>query len=64
MVFSTESSWVAEEGENFQLVLPYSLKRCVLQGFHDEVGHLGRDKTLDLTVSATFLLAWHGERCG
>ncbi len=37
-----------EDGENLQLVLPNSLKLRVLQGFHDELGHLGRDKTLDI----------------
>lgn len=37
-----------EDGEKLQLVLPNSLKLRVLQGFHDELGHLGRDKTLDI----------------
>ena len=37
-----------ENSEKLQSVLPNSLKPRVLQGFHNELGHLGRDKTLDL----------------
>ena len=36
-----------ENGENLQLVLPNSLKPCVLQGFHNELPHLSQDNTLD-----------------
>ena len=38
----------AKNGEKLQLVLPNSLKPPLLQGFHNVLGHLGRDKTLDL----------------
>lgn len=37
-----------ENSENLQLVLPNSLKPHVLQGFDNKLGHLGRDKTIDL----------------
>ena len=37
-----------ENSEKLQLVLPNALKPRVLQGFHNELGHLDRDKTLDL----------------
>jgi len=39
---------IVENSEKLQLVLPNSLKPRVLQGFHNELGHLGPDKTLDL----------------
>ena len=35
-------------GEKFQLVLPQQYHDEVLRGLHDDVGHLGRDKTLGL----------------
>ena len=35
-------------GEKFQLVLPQQYHEEVLRGLHDDVGHLGRDKTLGL----------------
>ena len=34
-----------------QLVLPSSERECVLAGLHDEVGHLGRERTLQLVRS-------------
>ncbi len=38
------------EGDHFQyqLVLPESLRSVVLTHLHDEMGHLGMDRTLDL----------------
>lgn len=33
----------------FQLVLPSAKRSQVIHDFHNEMGHLGRDKTLDLT---------------
>jgi transposase InsO family protein len=43
--------------EMFQLVLPASKRMEALRGLHDEVGHMGRDRTLEL-VSARFY--WSG----
>ena len=34
--------------ERLQLVLPKAIRNQALRGLHDEVGHLGRDRTLDL----------------
>ena len=34
--------------EMFQLVLPSVMRPRVLRGLHDDMGHLGRDKTIDL----------------
>ena len=39
---------MVEGTEKLQLVLPAAMRTRVLQGLHDDVGHLGRDKTLDL----------------
>ena len=36
------------EEETFQLVVPLKFRDRALSGCHDEVGHLGRDRTLDL----------------
>ena len=32
----------------FQLVLPPNYRQLALQGLHDDIGHLGRERTLDL----------------
>ena len=37
-----------EGQERLQLVLPGVMRKRALRGLHDDVGHLGRDKTLDL----------------
>ena len=39
---------VVDGSTTFQLVLPSAKRSQVLHGFHNEMGHLGRDKTLDL----------------
>ena len=39
---------IVDGSETFQLVLPASLHNATLRGLHDDVGHLGKDKTLDL----------------
>ena len=48
-----------KEGEKvgYQLVLPQVERETALKGLHDDVGHLGRDRTLDL-VQARFF--WPG----
>ena len=45
-----------------QLVLPSQLIDQVLKVCHDEIGNLGRDKTLDL-FERKLLLASHVQRC-
>lgn len=42
--------WRRQEGEHiqYQLVLPDSLRGMVLTCLHDEMGHLGIERTLDL----------------
>lgn len=40
-------SWVDGQ-QRQQLVLPKSLRAVALRGLHNDVGHLGRDKTLEL----------------
>ncbi|XP_070531568.1 uncharacterized protein [Ptychodera flava] len=37
-----------------QLVLPRQYRAMVLRGLHDDVGHLGKDRTLDLVRSRFF----------
>ena len=39
---------VIDGTEVFQLVLPGDLRLLVLRGLHDDIGHLGRGKTIDL----------------
>ncbi|KAK3742406.1 hypothetical protein QZH41_020713, partial [Actinostola sp. cb2023] len=48
---------LVDEKEVFQLVLPESMHKRVLTGLHDNVGHLGKDKTLDLIQQRFF---WPG----
>ena len=45
-----------------QLVLPKTLKIQALKGCHDDLGHLGIERTLDL-LRDQILLAWHDGRC-
>ena len=33
---------------HFQLIIPFGLTQTVLTGIHDEVGHLGRSRSLQL----------------
>ena len=40
-----------------QLVIPPNLRQHVLKSLHDDVGHVGRDKTLDLIQSRFY---WPG----
>jgi transposase InsO family protein len=37
-----------DDKEHWQLVLPRDYRAQALRGLHDDIGHLGRDKTLDL----------------
>ena len=37
-----------DEQERLQLVLPVKFRGRALEGVHDDVGHPGRDKTLEL----------------
>ena len=37
--------------ETFQLILPAEFRNQALKGLHDDVGHPGRDRTLDLVRS-------------
>ncbi len=47
-----------EDGtKNYQLVIPAAFRDQALTGVHDEVGHLGRDRTLDLARSRFY---WPG----
>ena len=46
-----------ETGEQEQLVLPYRLRGKALHGLHDDVGHLGIERTLDLARSRFY---WPG----
>ena len=45
----------------FQLVLPTQLIPKVLRGCHDEVGHVGRDKTLELVRERFFFPTMYAE---
>ena len=45
-----------------QLVLPTTLRIQALKGCHDDLGHLGIERTLDL-LRDQFLLAQHDGRC-
>ena len=42
---------IVDDAEQLQLVLPAAARPQVLRGLHDDMGHLGRDKTLDLVRS-------------
>ena len=46
-----------EGSTTYQLVLPESERLTVMKGLHDDVGHLGRDRTLELVRSRFF---WPG----
>ena len=50
---------LADGYETFQLILPSEFRNQALKGLHDDVGHPGRDRTLDL-VTFSVLLAIHG----
>ena len=41
-----------------QLVLPQSYRQRAIEGCHDQVGHLGQDRVLDL-LKRPILLAWN-----
>lgn len=43
--------------ESFQLMLPKSLHQTALEGLHDDVGHFGKDKTLELVLQRFY---WPG----
>ena len=43
----------------FQLVLPEEYKKAALQGCHDQVGHLGHDRTLEL-LRDRYMYFWPG----
>ena len=43
-----------DRGKVKQVVLPSALKGMVLKGLHNDVGHLGRDRTLDLVRTHFF----------
>ena len=44
-----------KDGEEVsQLVLPSAFRKQALKGLHDDMGHLGRDRTLDLTRDRFF----------
>ena len=45
---------VIDGTEVFQLVLPRDLRLRVLRGLHDDIGHLGRDKTIDLVRQRSY----------
>ena len=44
---------VVDGTESFQFALPAIMHKVALRGLHDDVGHLGKDKTLDM-VSQRF----------
>ena len=51
MVFFTGKFFSDKTGKQahlLQLMLPSQFINQAIRGFHDEVGHLGRDKTLEL----------------
>ena len=50
--------------ETFQLVLPAEFRNQALRGLHDDVGHPGRDRTLDLVRSRFYwpFMATHVEK--
>lgn len=43
--------------ESFQIVLPKSLHQMVLKGLHDDMGHFGREKTVELILQRFY---WPG----
>lgn len=59
-----------EEKEVFQLVLPSQFRRQALTGCHDDVGHMGRERTMSLLRARFFWpgmsksVADHVEQCG
>ena len=42
---------VDSEGENLKLVLPCKFRQIALESLHDEMGHLGTERTIDLIRS-------------
>lgn len=50
--------------ETFQLILPAEFRNQALKGLHDDVGHPGRDRTLDLVRSRFYwpFMATHIEK--
>ena len=42
------STTQVNKGTRFQLVLPPSLRTKAIEGCHDQVGHLGQDRVLEL----------------
>ena len=48
---------VGEETQ-YQIVLPVKFRDMVLRSLHDDMGHMGLDRTLDLTRSRFFGLEW------
>ncbi|KAK6190485.1 hypothetical protein SNE40_002347 [Patella caerulea] len=44
----------SNDGDIHQLVIPTSEKLSILKGCHDDVGHLGRDRTLTLLKERVF----------
>jgi hypothetical protein len=43
--------------KTYQYVVPTSMRVTVLKGVHDEAGHQGQQRTLNLTRQRFF---WHG----
>ena len=43
-----------DEKEVYQLVLTEKYQKQVLKGLHDDMGHLGRDRTIDLVRNRFF----------
>ena len=43
-----------DDEEVYQLVLPEKYQKQVLKGLHDDMGHLGRDRTIDLVSHRFF----------
>ena len=46
-----------------QLVLPLSHRQKAMAGCHDQIGHLGQDRVLELLRDRFFLLAWDAIGC-
>ena len=43
-----------EETQRFQLVLPAASRQQALQGIHNELGHAGRDRTMEIALTRFF----------